>query len=80
MPGVGYFGFPEMGSWGLGGLGISTNWTFGPYSMTDKYRHSHNSHFGYTPSRRATLEIDVADDNYEHVKDKLYASGAVSVT
>jgi len=84
----GYSGFPEMNYFGLGGFGMISSWNFGlhnsPYNlygMTERYKQAYPySKFGYDPSRRATLEADVADDNYEYVKNKLYSNGAVSVS
>ena len=67
-----FHGFPEMGTINFGGFG-----TFGMISDWN-----HNPYLGDTQSvsGRAVLEADVADDNFEYVKEKLYSLGAVSVT
>ena len=80
----GFTGFPEMGSFGLGGFGMVSSWNFGlytPYSLSDRYRRAYPySRSGYDyPQERALLEADVADENYEYVRDKLYSFGAASV-
>ena len=84
LPDGSFFGFPEMGVFGLGGFGMISNWNFSPYtsySFTDKYKHAFPySRSEYSPSRRATLEADVADDNYEYIRDKLYSLGAMTVS
>jgi hypothetical protein len=93
-PDFGYV--PEMGSFnianiagfaglgGLGGLGMMTDWTLGAYnlySLSDKYKHAYPySQSGYGYDRRATLEADVAGDNYEYVREKLYSCGAMTVS
>ena len=70
-----FYGFPEMGTMNFGGFG-----GFGGFGMTSSL--NHNPYLGYTPSMsgRTTLEAEAADDNFEYVKDRLYAMGAVTVT
>ena len=81
LPDSDFPGFPETGSFGIGGFGMVANWNFGPFSLTDKYNQTFpHSHLGYDPSKRAALEADVADDNYAYVRDKLYSLGAISVS
>ena len=82
IPDETFMGFPEMGSLGFGSFGMIANWSVTPYSLTDNYRHNIlRSHYsGHNPPGRATLEADVADDNFEYVKEKLYSLGAIAVT
>ena len=77
----GSIGFPEMGSFGLGGFGMISSWNFSPYSLTDRYKYQFPySRSDYDMSMRTTLEADVADDNYEYIRDKLYSLGAMTVS
>ena len=81
IPDAGFTGFPEMGSFGIGGFGMISNLSFSPYGLTDQYVKAFpHSHTGYSPSGRATLEADVAEDNYEYVREKLYSLGAITVS
>ena len=78
-----FYGFPGIGTMGFGGLGMAGGWNFGADVSDNNYRHvlSHSPvGFNNSESRRATLEADVADDNVEYVRSKLYSLGAVSVT
>lgn len=69
------------GPFGIGGLGMTTNWHLSPNSLTDKYRQTFpHFHIGHDQSSRTTLEADVSDDNYEYVREKLYSNGAITVS
>ncbi|MCL2095558.1 MAG: hypothetical protein FWH10_01490 [Oscillospiraceae bacterium] len=77
-----FAGFPEMGYFGLGGFGMISNWTpglYGVYGVTDRHARAFPYSSRSSLGGRSALEADVADDNYEYVKEKLYAYGAVSV-
>ena len=78
-----FYGFPGMGAMNFGDFGIFGGWTFVPNFLDVSYsRALSRSNFGhdYQSSGRATLEADVADDNLEYVREKLYSLGAVSVS
>jgi len=71
----------------FGNFGILNNWNINPHFSVNKYgrafSHSSFSSFlnqsPYESFGRVTLEADVADDNHEYVKDKLYSYGAITV-
>ena len=68
--------FPRMNSinsFNFGNFGIMPNLNFSPYNLDDKYTGN------YYQSERTTLQADVADDNYEYVREKLYFYGATTV-
>jgi|GEM_PF-1733069 len=78
-----FYGFSGMGPINFGGFGMTSGWGFGSGVLDGNYnRVLSRAHLGYTGSEsgRATLEAEVANDNVEYVRNKLYSLGAVSVT
>ena len=77
------FDFPEtvsfnFGMFGIGSPGIAANRNLSPYISENRYARGFFG-LGQNYSGRAVLEADVADDNFEYVKDELYSHGAISV-
>ena len=72
IPDDNFFDFPDTSSLHFASFGVTANVRENKYNRVF-------SHSGYNQSSRVTLEADVADDNFEYVKDKLYSLGAVIV-
>ena len=68
------FHFPRMNNLNSFNFGMISNLSFSPYNLEYKYMGN------YYQSERATLQADVADDNYEYIREKLYSYGAMTVT
>jgi len=68
-----FFDFPEINSSasGLGFIGLTNNNFYNYYNFENRRRGNLSGH--------VALEADVADDNFEYVKEKLYSLGALSV-
>ena len=84
MPDDGMFYYPEtniMNFGGMGGFGMISNWGYNPSVLENKYGHTFSRFYQslYNPSGRVTMEAEVADDNFEYVKNQLYSYGAVTV-
>ena len=79
-----YFYIPEVNSLNFGMFGLNFNPNFNSDILEEKYNRNFSRHYPYqsiyNPKNRVILEADVADDNYEYIKDKLYSIGAISVT
>ena len=79
-----FFDFPDtvsvnFGMFGIISPGIAASRRLSPYLSENRYI---NNFLGLGQdyySGRAVLEADVADDNLEFVRDRLYSCGAVSV-
>ena len=74
------FDFPRMNSvnpLNFGGFGVISNWNYNSYGYENKYNYNF---YQFYQSERTALEIEVADDNYEYVKEKLYSNGAMFVS
>ena len=77
------FDYPENAAFNFGIITpgfMTANYNLNSYISENRYTHARNF-FGRRQnySGRAVLEADVADDNFEYVKNKLYSSGAISV-
>ena len=63
----------SMNALHFGSFNMIPDWDINSYNRENKYT------FPFYQSGRATLEIEVADDNFEYVKEKLYSNGAITV-
>ena len=78
-----YMPVPSVMNFGtFGSSGTAPNWNYNSNVLENRYGHTFSRFYQsvYNPSGHVTIEADVADDNYEYVKNKLYSNGAISVT